>query len=173
MRRPLVLRLGYGFVSLAVLAIDQVTKDLVSSRMIVYSSVPVIPGFFHITLVTNRGALFGLFHDLADPWRGALFTTVPTLAILLVLAFQYRTTLNDPLTQTGLALILGGAIGNLADRVRLGYVVDFLDVFVGDHHWPAFNVADAAICSGVGLLVLDLYRRGRSGRQEGATVPEG
>ena len=161
MSRALLLRSGYVLLSLAVLALDQVTKEIVSARLTLYASVPVVPGFFHITLVTNRGALFGLLHDLADPWRGALFTVVPAAAIVLVLVFQYRTTLHDPLTQSGLALVLGGAAGNLADRVRLGYVVDFLDVFVGRHHWPAFNVADSSICCGVALLVVELYRRGR------------
>jgi signal peptidase II len=159
--RAALLRAGYGLLSLAVLSLDQLTKEIVSTRLTLYSSIPVIPGLFQITLVTNRGALFGLLHDLADPWRGALFTIVPAAAIVLVLVFQYRTTPHDPLTQSGLALVLGGAVGNLADRVRLGYVVDFLDVFVGDHHWPAFNVADSAICTGVGLLVADLWRRGR------------
>jgi signal peptidase II len=168
--RALLLRIGYVLLSLAILALDQVTKEIVSSRMTLYSSIPVVPGFFHLTLVTNRGALFGLFHDLADPWRGALFTVIPLAAIVLVLVFQYRTTLHDPLTQSGLALILGGAAGNLSDRIRLGYVVDFLDVFVGDRHWPAFNVADASICCGVGLLVLELVRRGRR-VEDGAAVP--
>jgi signal peptidase II len=164
------LRLGYGLLSLAVLALDQVTKEIVSTRLTLYASVPVIPGLFQITLVTNRGALVGLLHDLADPWRGALFTIVPAAAIVLVLVFQYRTTPHDPLTQSGLALVLGGAVGNLSDRVRLGYVVDFLDVFVGDHHWPAFNVADSAICTGVGLLVADLWWRGRG---RAAAAPRG
>jgi signal peptidase II len=164
--RPATLRITYHLLSLSILALDQLTKDLIVSRMTLYSSVPVVPGVFHLTLVTNRGALFGLLHDLPDPYRVVLFTAVPILAILLVLTFQYRTATGEAGTQAGLALILGGALGNLADRLRLGYVIDFLDVFVGDLHWPAFNIADASICIGVGLLILDMMSRGRRRRAE-------
>ena len=160
MSRAALLRLAYTLLTLSVLFLDQATKALVVSRMTLYSSTPVIPGLFHITLVTNRGALFGLLHDLADPYRSTLFTAVPLLAIALMFVFQYRTTIHDLATQSGLALILGGALGNLADRIRLGYVIDFLDVFVGEHHWPAFNVADSCICVGGACLVIDLLARG-------------
>jgi signal peptidase II len=159
--RPALRRAAYAILSLAVLVIDQASKDRITSSMTLYASIPVVRGLFHLTLVANRGALFGLFHDLADPYRSALFTAVPVLAILLIVIFQWRTTLADSVAQTGLALILGGALGNLADRLFLGYVVDFLDLFIGEHHWPAFNVADASICTGVGLLILDLLRKGR------------
>lgn len=160
MSRAVLLRLAYTLLTLSALFLDQATKALVVSRMTLYSSAPVIPGLFHITLVTNRGALFGLLHDLADPYRSTLFTAVPLLAIALMFVFQYRTTIQDLATQSGLALILGGALGNLVDRIRLGYVIDFLDVFVGEHHWPAFNVADSCICVGVACLVIDLLARG-------------
>ena len=160
MSRAALLRLAYTLLTLSVLFLDQATKALVVSRMTLYSSTPVIPGLFHITLVTNRGALFGLLHNLADPYRSTLFTAVPLLAIALMFVFQYRPTIHDLATQSGLALILGGALGNLADRIRLGYVIDFLDVFVGEHHWPAFNVADSCICVGVACLVIDLLARG-------------
>jgi signal peptidase II len=169
MTRERVIRSLYALVTLGILALDQATKALVTSRMTLYSSVPVIRDLVHLTLVTNRGALFGLFHDMADPYREALFTSVPILAIVLIVVFQCRTTVADTAAQSGLALILGGALGNLLDRLRLGYVVDYLDVFVGDHHWPAFNVADASICIGVGLLILDLLARGPGQRR--ADVP--
>ncbi len=160
MNRTAILRSAYALLSLSVLLLDQTSKAMVVSHLTLYSSKPVIPGVFHITLVTNRGALFGLLHEMADPYRGILFTVVPVGVIVLMLVFQYRTTIQETLTQCGLALILGGALGNLIDRLRLGYVIDFLDVFVGPHHWPAFNVADSCICIGVGLLVLDLLARG-------------
>lgn len=161
MSRAALLRVVYAILTLSVLVIDQATKAIVMGRLTLYSTVPVIPGLFHITLVTNRGALFGWFHELPDPYRSTLFTVVPILAILLMLVFQYRTTIHDAVTQSGLALILGGALGNLVDRLRMGYVVDFLDLFVGDRHWPAFNVADSSICIGVALLVIDLLARVR------------
>ena len=155
------MRIAYALLSVSILGLDQVTKELVTARMTLYSSVAVIPGLFHLTLVTNRGALFGLFHDMASPYRNLIFTFVPMLAIVVILLFQYRTTVSDTMAQAGLALILGGAVGNLIDRLRFGHVVDFLDVFIGEHHWPAFNVADASISIGVSLLVLDLLLKGR------------
>jgi signal peptidase II len=151
-------RLRWLVLSAGVLLLDQVTKSLVRTRLPLHDSEPVLPGLFSLTHVTNRGALFGLLHDLPDPWRGMLFTIVPFAAILLILYFQGRTAPADRLAHGGLALILGGAAGNFLDRLRLGYVVDFLDVYAGPHHWPAFNVADSAICVGVGLLILDLLR---------------
>ena len=159
MSRSTVLRIAYALLTLSVLLLDQATKAMVASRMTLFSSAPVLPGLFHITLVRNKGALFGLLQDLPDPYRSTLFTVVPVLAIVLMLVFQYRTTIRDLATQTGLALILGGAFGNLVDRLRLGYVVDFLDVFLGEHHWPAFNVADSCISVGVVLLLFDLLAR--------------
>jgi len=155
------LRLAWALGSVAALALDQATKGLVRARMPLHESIPVVPGLFHLTHVTNRGALFGMLHDLPDPWRATIFTSVPLLAIGLILWFQVRTPAADHLAQGGLALILAGAVGNLADRLRFGQVTDFLDVFVGAHHWPAFNVADASICVGVALLMLDLLRHGR------------
>jgi len=159
-------RLVYALISLGVIGLDQWTKSLVLARMPLYASIPLIPGLLHFTLVYNRGALFGIFHDLADPLRSTLFLIIPAIAIVMIVAFQYLTTVADTFAQAGLALILGGAMGNLIDRVRLGYVVDFVDAMVGEHHWPAFNVADSAICVGVSVLVLDLMIRGR--RSHGA-----
>jgi signal peptidase II len=156
--------------SAGLLLADQITKALVRERLPLHESETVVPGLFNLTHVTNRGALFGLLHDLPDPWRGLLFTIVPFAAIVLILAFQGRTAATDRLAHGGLALILGGAAGNFVDRLRLGYVIDFLDVFVGPHHWPAFNVADSAICVGVALLVLDLLRPHRRAAAEGLAV---
>lgn len=169
MSREALLRMAYALMSLGVLALDQTTKAVVTSSMTLFSSIPVVRGLFHLTLVTNRGALFGLFRDMPEPFRAALFTSVPTLAIVLIVIFQCRTTIADTAAQSGLALILGGATGNLLDRLRLGYVVDFFDVFVGDHHWPAFNIADASICLGVGLLLVDLFVKGQGRRRAGVT----
>jgi signal peptidase II len=150
-------------VSTAILAADQAAKALVRAFLPLHESVEVVPSLFSLTHVTNRGALFGILHDLADPWRGALFTIVPLVAIVLIVHFQGRTSPEDRLAQSGLALILGGAFGNFLDRVRLGHVTDFLDVYVGPHHWPAFNIADSAICVGVGLLIADLLWPQRDG----------
>ena len=157
-------RLPYGLTTLTILILDQVTKQMISSRMEIHSSRPIVPGFLHLTFVTNTGALFGILRDLPTLHRAVLFTAVPIMAIALILYFQYRTTLMDVMAQTGLALILGGALGNLIDRLRLGFVIDFIDVFIGSYHWPAFNVADSSICIGVSLLVVDVFRQGRHRR---------
>jgi signal peptidase II len=157
--RPLVVRLLYFALSLFLFGMDRGTKALVVRRLPLYESVPVVKGFFHITHVANTGALFGLLAGIASPLRGLVFITVPVLAIALILFFQIRSREGDLLTQLGLSLILGGALGNLYDRIRFGHVVDFLDFSVAGHHWPAFNIADSCICLGVFTLVLDLYRR--------------
>jgi signal peptidase II len=154
------LRLAWALASVAVLTLDQTTKHLVRACMPLRDSIPILPGLFQLTHVTNRGALFGMMRDLPDPWRAAVFTSIPVLAIVLILWFQARTPAGDGLAQAGLALVLAGAVGNLVDRLRFGQVTDFLDVFVGEHHWPAFNVADASICVGVALLLLDLTLHG-------------
>jgi len=159
--RPFLVRLTYLSLSLALFGMDRGTKTLVVRHLPLYESVPVLDGFFHFTHVANTGALFGLLAGLPSPLRGLIFITVPVLAILLILAFQFRSRETDLLTQLGLSLILGGAVGNLYDRVRFGHVVDFLDFSVAGHHWPAFNIADSCICLGVFTLVLDLYRRER------------
>jgi len=157
--RPPMVRLLYFALSLFLFGMDRGTKALVVGRLPLHESVPVVKGFFHITHVANTGALFGLLAGIAPPLRGLIFITVPVLAIALILFFQLRSREGDLFTQAGFSLILGGALGNLYDRIRFGHVVDFLDFSVAGHHWPAFNIADSCICLGVFTLVLDLYRR--------------
>lgn len=154
-------RLLYLGLSLLLFGLDRLSKSLVVARLPLYESVPIIEDFFHLTHVANTGALFGLMAGMASPLRGLIFITIPVLAIFLILAFQFRTRENDFLVQTGLSLILGGAMGNLYDRVAFGHVVDFLDFSLAGHHWPAFNLADSTICLGVFTLILDLFRRER------------
>ena len=156
--RPFLVRLAYVSLSLALFGMDRATKTLVVRRLPLYESVPVVEGFFHLTHVANTGALFGLLAGLSSPLRGLIFVTVPILAIFLIVAFQLRSPETDLVTQVGLSLILGGASGNLIDRIRYGEVVDFLDVHIASYHWPTFNVADASISLGAALLVLQMVR---------------
>lgn len=157
----------YAIVALGVVILDHVTKWLAEARLDPYRSVVVIPGFFDLTLVRNPGGVFGLFRDLDPSVRSALFTLVPMLAVVLILVYAYKTPASHRLAQTALALILGGALGNLSDRLRFGHVIDFLDVYVGEYHWPAFNLADSAICVGVGLLVVEsLFAQEREPSEE-------
>jgi signal peptidase II len=126
---------------------------------IYFTAVPVgktpAPGLVHLTLVRNTGMAFGLLSAHAIPYKPLLVTLLSIAALTAVAIYAVRTPAASRLTRWGLAFILGGAAGNIIDRVRLGYVVDFIDVFYRGSHWPAFNVADSAICIGVGLLLLD------------------
>jgi signal peptidase II len=148
------------FVALAasVLVLDQASKALMTSWLAPRGRVEVIPGLFDLTYVLNTGAVFGLFRSLDGAWRGLILTLVPLAAMALVLALAARTPAHRLAPLSALGLILGGAVGNLLDRLRLGAVVDFLDIYIGRHHWPAFNVADSAICIGVGVLLIEMWR---------------
>lgn len=142
----------------ATLVLDQATKAAATAWLQPRGAVEVIPGFFDLAYVLNRGAVFGMFRALQDPYRGLLLTIVPLVALVVVLAMVARTPGARLRTHAALGLILGGAVGNLLDRLRLGAVVDFLEFYVGRYHWPNFNAADSAICIGVGLLVIDIWR---------------
>jgi signal peptidase II len=132
-----------------VLVLDQATKALVLKHLALGASLPVIAGFFDLTHVHNPGGAFGFLATMS-PWvRAAVFIGASLLAAGLVLWLYLQTSVHQRLLAFGLAIIFGGAIGNLTDRVRFGVVIDFLDVYVGDLHWPAFNVADSAVTVGV------------------------
>ncbi len=141
-----------------VVAADQLSKWLVVRGLARHENVAVVPGFFDLTHIVNYGAAFGFLNTgPGSPWRTVFFVTV-ALAALMAMTVILRRTPKRSLTLTlAIGLVAGGAAGNLIDRVRLGYVVDFLDFYIGSHHWPAFNVADSAITVGVGLLLLDNF----------------
>ena len=153
-------------IALSVVALDQVTKAVVSSKLLLGESVEVVSGLLHLTLVRNTGMAFGLLSRSDLPYKSVVMTLLSVGALAAVLYYTMRSDQGDRLTRFGLAFILGGALGNIVDRVRFGYVVDFVDAFYGTSHWPAFNVADASICVGVGLLLLDSFRRRESPSSE-------
>ena len=144
-------------VSLFVLVLDQATKLYIDSRFALYQSIPVIQNFFNITYVRNKGAAFGILADNA--FRVPFFITVASIAVAGILWYLRRLDDGQKLHVLALSLIFSGAIGNLIDRIRLGEVIDFLDAHWYQHHWPAFNVADSAICVGVALLLIDMWRQ--------------
>lgn len=147
--------------TVAVLVVlDRVTKLWILSSMSVGETFPVIDGLFSITSVRNRGAAFGMFSSLPDAYRLALFVVVGVGATLGIGYLMLRRD-SDPAERLPFAGILGGALGNFYDRLAYGEVVDFLDVYVGEWHWPAFNVADSGITIGAVLLVL-MSLRGQS-----------
>jgi len=159
----------YWIVSLSaliVLVLDQITKLWVAAILPVWTLDPVIPGFFNLVHVLNKGAAFGFLSDLDAVWRPYFFMAVTALAIVLILHLLRTVSREDKVLFTALGLILGGALGNLADRIRLGAVIDFLDFYVGQYHWPAFNVADIAISIGAVLLLVSAYRNRRYGGLE-------
>jgi signal peptidase II len=140
-----------------IVALDQYTKHLVVSAWQLGDTTPIVPGFFSLTYLRNRGGAFGLFAGLPETWRVAFFV-VFALATVAALIWMLRTTPREDRTQRlALTWVIGGALGNLYDRVLYGEVVDFLDVYVGDWHWPAFNVADSFITCGVVLLLVGSF----------------
>ncbi|MCE5281338.1 MAG: signal peptidase II [Deltaproteobacteria bacterium] len=143
------------------IVLDQLTKAWVLASLKLHEGFAVIDGFFNIVHVRNPGAAFGFLAGASPVFRSAFFIAVTVAAILLILHYLRRTRIGETSLVFSLALILSGALGNLIDRVRFGEVVDFLDVYVGAHHWPAFNVADTAISTGAALLVLLMFRRRR------------
>lgn len=120
--------------------------------------VEVIPGFFQLTLVHNTGMAFGLLGGVTFPGKAWLLTAVSAGLLVAIVWFAWRAGPLSMMTVVGITAMLSGAVGNILDRVLYGYVVDFLDVYIGSAHWPAFNIADAMICTGVGLLVLESVR---------------
>ena len=118
--------------------------------------VPLLPGFFNLTHTTNTGVAFGIFSGSPAPWKTALLIAVSAALIVAVASFIWRTRQFHWKATVGLALVLGGALSNLADRIRAGLVVDFLDIYWRGYHWPAFNLADSAIVVGAGFLVIQI-----------------
>lgn len=137
-----------------VIIFDQITKAVVQNTVPLYHSITVIPGFFSITHIHNPGGAFGFMANKGLGLRNLLFLLISSLAICLLFYFYKKTPQKYALLSTCFALILGGAFGNLIDRIRFGKVIDFLDCYIGSYHWPAFNVADSAITVGVGIYVI-------------------
>ncbi|MBT8349747.1 MAG: signal peptidase II [Deltaproteobacteria bacterium] len=135
---------------------DQITKALILKSMPLYHSVSVIPGFFNITHIHNPGGAFGFLASQSSTLRTIVFLLISSLAVGLVLWFYKQTPKTHPWLASAFAMIFGGAIGNLIDRIRFGKVVDFLDFYLGNLHWPAFNIADSAISIGITVFVIHL-----------------
>jgi len=156
-------------IALTVLVIDQITKLMVIGSIPEYHSIPVIDGFLSLTHVRNTGAAFGLFANApAGPVRAGL-VLVSVLAVVLIWAYA-REGWHDRSVVAAFGLILGGALGNLLDRLRLHEVVDFVDVYWGQYHWPSFNVADTAITLGAVTLFLGMARHSPTDEEPSAVV---
>lgn len=138
----------------AVLVLDQLTKYVVEARIRLHEVITVIPGFFNLTHVRNKGAAFGILSDLPDFWRSAFFITVTIVAVAMIAALIRKT--HKRLLVSAFSLIAAGAVGNVIDRIRYGEVVDFIQWYVKSYYWPSFNVADSAITAGVALLAIEM-----------------
>ncbi len=140
-------------VSGGVILVDQVTKLIIEINLALYESIIVIANFFNITHILNPGGAFGFFATQSPGLRKFIFLFLSSVVALFILWFYKRCARDYVFLSYGLALIFGGAVGNLIDRFRYGKVVDFLDFYIGSAHWPAFNIADSAITIGMGILI--------------------
>ena len=148
---------GFHFlIAVLVIVLDRAAKWAVTKNISLHDNIQVIPGFFRLTHVENRGAAFGIFADSPSEWKIAALVMFSIVALAIVSVLLWRNSHSMHTTGIGLALILGGAVGNLWDRLLSGRVVDFLLFYVGQYQWPAFNVADSAIVVGAGLLVVEI-----------------
>jgi len=141
-------------VFVCVFVLDQLTKFIAKEALILGQPVPVIPDIFDLTLVYNPGAAFGMFTNWDDTTRRITLAVVSIIALLVVIRFMVKEAKHDKWSQFALSGILAGAFGNIIDRFRYDAVIDFLDFYWGEYHWPAFNVADSAICIGVFSLII-------------------
>ncbi len=151
-----ITRVLYVVIGLLVLIGDQSTKAMVVRSIPEHSVVAVIPNFLNLTNVSNTGAAFGLFSDSNAPWKTVVLIIVSAVLLLAVVSFVWKHRQLQWESGVGLALILGGAVSNLVDRIRMGRVVDFLDVYFRTYHWYTFNLADSAIVVGAGFLILQV-----------------
>lgn len=154
-----------AIVSVIVLILDQASKIYIDRTMDLHSSITVVENFFNITYLRNRGAAFSFLADFR--FRLPFFILVSLIAVVVIIAVFRKLRSDQRLSAVALSLILSGAIGNLIDRVRLGEVIDFIYVHWYEHYWPAFNIADSAICVGVFLLAIDMFladQRQKTGR---------
>ncbi len=164
-KRDIVWKLAYLVIAGGVFMIDQASKAWAVRRLRFGEDIPVIQGFLNFAYAQNTGVAFSMLDDHGNAGRWGL-SVVAIVAAVLVLYFFWRTPRSDDRILGSLALLLAGIAGNVTDRLRLGFVVDFIDVQFGSWHYPTFNVADMAICVGAGLLILDMFMSKRSQNSE-------
>jgi len=149
-------RATHFLLAVLVVILDRWTKYLVATRIAMYRHIQIIPGFFRLTHTENTGAAFSLFADSPSHWKTALLIAFSVVAMIVVSVLLWKQSHAPSLTGIALSLILGGAVGNLWDRIASGRVVDFLLFYVKQYQWPVFNLADSAIVVGASLLVIEI-----------------
>lgn len=168
-------KLRYLAVTLGIVAFDQATKYWAYTHLRNNEDVTVITSCFKLSYVENRGIAFGLFNNSHNTAKTLVLSGISLLAVVLVSYFILTTAPYKRLLLVALTLILGGIIGNMVDRIHLQFVIDFLELYFGSYHWPNFNIADAAICIGAGLLTIDILtdKETVSENNVSASAPEG
>jgi signal peptidase II len=167
-RKTIFWKLAYLLISAGIFLIDQSTKAWAVRRLRLGGEISLIEGFLNLSYAHNTGIAFSMLDDYGEPGRwGLAFGGL--IAAVLVIYFFWRTPRTDDRMLGGLALMLGGIAGNITDRIRLGFVIDFIDVQFGSWHYPTFNVADMAIVIGALLLMLDIFLNKRKGKETVAT----
>lgn len=156
----------FFIIMVLVVVSDQLSKLWILENFTLYESTEIIPGFFNLTFLRNTGAAFGLLAGMPLLWRQVFFITIAVVALVALVVMQRKMAQENFWYTLCFALIGGGAVGNVIDRVLYGSVIDFLDVYVGEYHWPAFNVADSGICVGVTIfLLLQIFERDEKNKE--------
>ncbi|SDP18279.1 signal peptidase II [Desulforhopalus singaporensis] len=159
--------MNYFAIFSGVVLVDQITKLLVTRLLSLYETLEVIPGFFNLVYVTNPGAAFSLLADYQSPFKHYFFLAVGVAAIVGITVAVFRIRSQSPQYVLPLGCIAGGAAGNIVDRLVYGEVIDFLDFYLGGYHWPAFNIADSAICIGAGSFIVLSFIEEKKQNQSG------
>ncbi len=152
-----------------IIILDQLTKGAIQENFSLGESLPIIGGFFNFTYIQNTGAAFGFLAKASDSIRRPLFLYLPVLACFWLVYLIWKSRKGPLLPCLSYSLIFAGAVGNLIDRFSIGYVVDFLDFYIGQHHYPAFNIADSSITIAAILLLVDSFLEFRNQKKESAT----
>lgn len=141
-----------------IIILDQIAKFIIKSHVTLYDRIEVIKGFFRITHVRNSGAVWGILNDHPNQYISLIITGLSIVALVIVFFYFLKLEAKCKFELTSLSFIIGGALGNLIDRLSQGYVVDFIDMYIKKHHWPTYNVADSFITVGVILLIISIWR---------------
>jgi signal peptidase II len=153
------MRRKYIFLALLVLALDHATKWLIRSTFLLHESIDVISGYLRISRVHNNGVAFGMFADVRSPWKPYILALMAAIAVVAIGIYARKIPADRALLLSALAVTLGGILGNFIDRIVHGFVVDFVEFHIHESfYWPTFNVADTAISTGIGLLILDTIK---------------
>jgi len=139
-----------------IIVLDQIVKAVIKQVIPLHQSITVIPGFFDLSHIQNPGGAFGLLSDQSPVIRVVVFIILSSVAVGMVFYLYCKTDESLPFLSIGFAMMMGGAVGNLIDRIRFGRVVDFLDFYIGSLHWPSFNVADSAVTVGIAIFLFHL-----------------